>query len=117
MNDTELLAHLSKLELAAMQAAGQDSAVIDQLLADDFFEFGRSGVRWDKAGILAMTRDATTHAEASGFTLTRLGATHALLTYTSTQPGGGSRTLRSSVWSQRDGAWQMVFHQGTPMAT
>lgn len=113
MTDAELLDYLSGLEMRAMRAAGSDNAVIDALLADDFFEFGRSGVRWDKAGILGMTRSAATHAEATGFALTRLGAEHALLTYVSTLPGGGNRTLRSSVWSLRDGAWRMVFRQGT----
>ncbi|MDX2220594.1 MAG: DUF4440 domain-containing protein [Burkholderiales bacterium] len=114
-NDT-LLHHLSQLELRAMRAAGADTSVIEELLADDFFEFGRSGVRWDKAGILGMTRSASTHAEATGFALTRLGAEHALLTYTSTPPDGTQRTLRSSIWSLRDGAWRMVFHQGTAAA-
>lgn len=116
MNDADLLTHLSQLEVKAMHAAGADNAVIDALLADDFFEFGRSGVRWDKAGILGMTRSATTHAEATGFALTRLGVEHALLTYTSSPPDGTQRTLRSSVWSLRAGRWQMVFHQGTTAA-
>lgn len=116
MDDTALLAHLSDLELRAMRAAGADNAVIDALLADDFFEFGRSGARWDKTGILGMSRSANTHAEATGFTLTRLGTEHALLTYTSTPPDGTQPTLRSSIWSLRDGAWRMVFHQGTPAA-
>jgi len=113
MTDAELLIHLSDLELRAMRAAGADNAVIATLLADDFFEFGRSGVRWDKAGILAMQRTTGTHAEASGFALTRLGADHALLTYVSTLPGGGNRTLRSSIWRRSVQGWQMVFHQGT----
>jgi hypothetical protein len=117
MTDAELLQHLSDLELRAMRAAGADNTVIDRLLADDFFEFGRSGKRWDKDGILAMQRTSGTHANASGFALTRLGATHALLTYISTAPGDpASATLRSSVWALRDGGWQMVFHQGTPAA-
>lgn len=116
MNDADLLTHLSRLEVKAMHAAGADNAVIDALLADDFFEFGRSGVRWDKAGIMAMQRQGTHHAEAAGFLLTRLGAEHALLTYTSTPPNGTQQTLRSSVWSLREGRWQMVFHQGTTAA-
>jgi hypothetical protein len=116
MTDAELLAHLSDLEMRAMRAAGSDNTVIEALLADDFFEFGRSGTRWDKAGILAMTRTGGHHAEASDFALTRLGAEHALLTYFSTLPGGGQRTLRSSVWAMREGAWRMVFHQGTTAA-
>ncbi|MBL8516700.1 MAG: DUF4440 domain-containing protein [Betaproteobacteria bacterium] len=116
MDDTELLAHLADLELRAMRAAGADNTVIDALLADDFFEFGRSGVRWDKAGILGMTRTSTTHADATEFALTRLGPDHALLTYTSTPPHGTQHTLRSSIWSLRDGARRLVFHQGTAAA-
>lgn len=118
MTDEELLDHLSTLELSAMRAAGAEPAVIERLLADDFFEFGRSGKRWDKAGILAMQRTRSTHADASGFALTRLGAAHALLTYVSTAPGDpASATLRSSVWALRDDRWRMVFHQGTPAAS
>lgn len=113
MTYAELLTHLSDLELRAMRAAGSDNASIEALLADDFFELGRSGARWNKAGILAMQRTAGTHAEASGFALTRLGAEHALLTYISTVPGGGNRTLRSSIWRHSVRGWQMVFHQGT----
>jgi ribonuclease HI len=114
MKDQELLKHLSELERRAMLAAGADSATIDALLTDDFFEFGRSGKRWDKAGILAMKRDADTHALAADFALTRLGDDHVLLTYVSTLPGGGNQTLRSSIWVRTPEGWRMRFHQGTP---
>lgn len=113
MNDDELLLHLSAMEVQVMQAAGVNAAIIDTLLADDFFEFGRSGKRWDKAGILTMERTAGTHAIARDFALTRLGSEHALLTYTSDASDRGDATLRSSIWSLRDGSWRMVFHQGT----
>lgn len=113
MDDDELLLHLSELEVQVMQAAGVDAAIINALLADDFFEFGRSGRRWDKAGILAMQRGSGTHATARDFALTRLGPEHALLTYTSDVPEKGDASLRSSIWSLRDGQWRMVFHQGT----
>ncbi len=53
--------------------------------------------------------------------LARLLANHlVLLTYTSHIQNAPSapikKALRSSIWRKQDDIWQMVFHQGTPIA-
>jgi len=39
----------------------------------------------------------------------------ALVTYRGHRSGVGT-SLRSSIWREEKGQWQMVFHQGTPAA-
>lgn len=47
-----------------------------------------------------------------------LSATLALATYRLTLSSADgfthTHTLRSSLWRREDGAWRMIFHQGTP---
>ena len=93
---------------------------LSDLLADDFTEFGSSGRRYAKEDILkALAVESDLRFELSDFALRTLAPGVAMATYQvqqSTTSGGPiSRSLRSSIWVLRDGRWQMLFHQGTPM--
>jgi hypothetical protein len=87
-------------------------------LADDFAEFGSSGHAYDKKRILFLLRkQVPTRLQIEEFRAIEISASAALVTYRacseSTRTNAARYSLRSSLWMQRNGAWQMVFHQGT----
>jgi hypothetical protein len=95
---------------------------VGQLLADEFVEFGSSGLAYDKAQIIEALQQETANA-AIRITLTEFAARRLapevfLVTYRTVRQGGPDTApaarLRSSIWKVIDGRWQMVFHQGTP---
>lgn len=89
-----------------------DREEISHLLADDFIEFGASGSIWNKAEVVELLpHEPYIDRTISEFTAKPLSADTALVTYRCHTVS--SRSLRSSIWRQRDGRWQMVFHQGT----
>lgn len=88
------------------------------LLADDFIEFGSSGHALDKRRILFLLRkQQPSHLLIEEFRVIDIGPAAALVTYRACTESGRTTaaqySLRSSLWMQRNGAWQMVFHQGT----
>lgn len=102
------------------QSVRTSRSAVGALLADDFVEFGRSGRVYDKQEIVlslaAEANDAAPELTASGFELKSLADDVVLLTYRTRRVDGEQalHTLRSSIWKRSDGAWRMVFHQGTP---
>ena len=119
MND--LRNHLIALERRLLEPEVRASrAELDHLLADDFLEFGASGVRFGKAEALARLPDEQ-HPEFTNqdFELRQLAPDVALLTYRATlrRPDDPAPrySLRSSLWKKNGEQWQMVFHQGTPL--
>ena len=108
-------AQLENLERSLLQASIRESEHISQLLAEGFIEFGSSGRVFTKEQIIATLREEPTTERSATEMKVQLLAPHvALVTYCAqrhTEPP--VRTLRSSIWEQRQGKWQMVFHQGT----
>ncbi len=93
---------------------------LSQLLAQDFVEIGARGASWDRAEVLAcLPQQEFVQRVLSDFKLTVLADGVVLASYICEVPGeeGPVRSLRSSIWKQIEGRWQMVFHQGTKMAT
>lgn len=97
---------------------------VSDLLADEFFEFGKSGRVYNKQ----ITVDALASEGSSGssivpqvadFSVTSLSSDVVLVTYRSIRVADEAsrnfETLRSSIWKLGSGRWQMVFHQGTPI--
>ncbi|RKS08796.1 hypothetical protein DFP74_4518 [Nocardiopsis sp. Huas11] len=93
-------------------------SLASELLHPDFTEVGRSGRRWDRASILSAlpTMAGSTHqgrVQVSGMTGRALAPGVVHLAY-ATQVEG-VRAWRSSVWLRGgDGAWRVLYHQGTP---
>lgn len=92
---------------------------VERLLHPDFVEFGASGRRWSRDDMVAAIGsmfaddDAPTAREVEAV---RLAESVVLVTYVTEGPRGRAR--RSSVWRKAsDGAWQVYFHQGTPVTT
>ena len=118
--DPDDVARLTALEESLWRPETRfDRDHLEQVLADDFDEFGRSGRHW--------SREASIAAEATAFEtvlplqelrVRALGPDAALLTYRTetTYLGTGLTHVarRSSVWQRIDGAWRLRFHQATP---
>jgi hypothetical protein len=85
------------------------------LLDPEFLEFGSSGRAWDRASTIGTLFPQTLPdpLEFSDWAARPLSEGVVLLTYT--LHGGGRTTRRSSIWHARDGRWQILFHQGTPV--
>jgi hypothetical protein len=86
-----------------------------------FLEVGQSGLQYDKAeSIEGLTSESGTPPEfvISQFQARSLAPQLVLVTYRIAKRTGSSEqvqySLRSSLWQQRSGRWQIVFHQGTP---
>jgi len=92
-------------------------ADFDRLMVADFWEFGASGRRYDRAFILQKLEKippidaAEAGWETSDFHCRRLSADTYLLTYTLDQ--GDRKTRRATIWRSSPEGWQIVYHQGT----
>jgi len=114
--------HILRLEERLLEPAVRlDESILDDLLADDFVEFGASGGVWNKIEVIAGLRHELHLARhITDFALKVLADDVALATYrchaTSAEHKVASVTLRSSIWHKRLERWQLVFHQGTRAA-
>ncbi|MFZ1082797.1 MAG: DUF4440 domain-containing protein [Candidatus Kryptoniota bacterium] len=88
------------------------------LIADDFVEFGSSGLVYNKEQVL----EGLIHVPSLGiimenFQVKQLASNIVLATYRAVKRDDAKLTtmqsLRSSIWRRSDGRWQIVFHQGT----
>lgn len=101
-------------------------AIVAELLAEGFVEFGRSGTIYDDRDKLIAFLAAEKSEEAAPAIISRdyafrpISPDAVLVTYRSIRQSGENgqerHTLRSSIWRRIDGRWQMIFHQGTPTA-
>lgn len=87
--------------------------------ADDFWEVGASGRRYGREFVLNVleARFSAPHDdpwETSDFHCRELGPDTYALTYTLQQNERVTRRL--TIWRKRNGAWQILFHQGTVVA-
>ena len=90
-----------------------------RLLADDFREFGGSGRVFDKGQIIeALQNQPRVQLWLDEFQVKCLAPDLALVTYRGNcrvlETDTVSHSLRSSIWRNRNGRWEVVFHQGTP---
>ena len=91
---------------------------MEKLLDDEFVEIGTSGRAYDRNRIIAsLANERAAHHEAREFQFRWLSDDIVLVMYRATRSdipiGAESHSLRSSLWQWRNGAWKMVFHQGT----
>lgn len=94
-----------------------DIGRMEELLAPDFVEFGRSGRVYRRGDTLAVPRgpiDAV--LPLPGFRVRSLSPEIAQVTYDSAVTYGGvvQHARRSSIWSRAAAGWVLRFHQGTP---
>jgi hypothetical protein len=113
---------LYQLEKRLLQPEVRHSTLaLDELLADDFVEFGSTGDIYDKPAIIrALNAEPEVEIIMTDFKMILLGAETALVTYHavfSDENGTSAKhSLRSSIWRMSGGTWRLVFHQGTPLS-
>ena len=91
---------------------------MDDILAPDFFEFGRSSRVYKREDTLGMpAQPINAKLPLRDFKVRLLDTNVAQVTYVSAVTYDGVEELarRSSIWSRRERGWQLRFHQGTPM--
>lgn len=96
-------------------------AAVEALLAREFVEFGASGTQYGRAEMIELLcaegdEPDDGGLQATDFALTPISSDSVLLTYRTVRKesdGSQRRALRSSIWKQTAGRWQMLFHQGT----
>lgn len=109
---------LERLEESLYRSATRfDPEYMEELLAPDYVEMGTSGRIWTRQQII---RTSPVEIEAKlplpELSVRLVADDVALVTYRSEL---GVELVeaanRSSIWKrERDGAWKLVFHQGTP---
>ena len=106
---------LQELEESMRLPENRVPQVMSRLLADEFVEFGSSGRALTKAECLkAVQAQVPFPMTTSDFNVQMLSASIGLVTYRVHRHSEPPlSTLRSSLWQERNGAWQLVFHQGT----
>ena len=119
MNDDNLGKTMLALELELLSPPVRTSGErLDQLLADEFVEFGASGRIFDKNAMIAMLRQSTSSVifQVNNFRLVTSGEHEVLAAYTLEVRSDAGDVLRksnrSSLWARREGRWQLLFHQG-----
>ena len=113
IEEIELKHHLLKLEEELLKPEIRSHPDrLNQLLADDFFEFGSSGKVWHKEGDY---NNGLSNREMilSEFEIRFLSEAAVLATYRIHDKTRLQKTLRSSIWRNNNGTWKMIFHQGT----
>lgn len=98
-----------EMELVSHSARGSAER-INELLSEDFEEFGSSGKVITKADVLKADGSLPEY-ELSDFSVQILGENAALVKYRASTTGQNS--YRSSVWVNYGNRWQMLHHQST----
>jgi hypothetical protein len=113
---------LRRLEESLWRAETRfDREHMNEVLAPDFFEFGRSGRVYRREDTLDVPADVAAQPinarlPLAKFAVRLIAADVALVTYVSHVTYGEvtEAANRSSLWSRHAGGWRIRFHQGTP---
>ena len=114
MNITDLI---KSLETELLQPKVRKSKErLNELLADDFYEIGESGKQYNKQDILNdLPKQTEVKITIQNFNAVEISPGIVLVTYQAEKELAGNKTssLRSSFWQNKNGKWQITFHQGT----
>lgn len=88
---------------------------LNELLAEDFLEFGSSGEAFGKENVLNRLPSVSKDPgyRLMDFDTRTLGEDVMLTTFKTYMASKDQYALRSSIWKKQNGKWQMTFHQGT----
>ena len=95
-----------------------DRAYMDKTLAQDFFEFGRSGRVYRREDTLNVPFEPSEiRLPLPKFAVRLIAPDVALVTYISEVKFSDvtETANRSSLWSRYPAGWRLRFHQGTPI--
>jgi hypothetical protein len=96
---------------------GTPRSDFERLMAEDFWEIGASGRRYDRATVLDELEKRQKERkpdvfETSEFRCRKLSENVFLFTYVLLQDNQ-RRTNRSTIWQRTPDGWKIIFHQGT----
>ena len=109
---------IKALELELLQPEVRRSKKrLNELIADDFVEISSSGKEYNKADVI---NDLASQNEikfsVQNFSTIEISPETILATYEVEKEISGSNvkvnSSRTSIWKNKDGEWQIVFHQG-----
>ena len=118
MNLTDLIKNLETELLQPEVRKAKER--LNELLADEFIEIGESGKKYNKQEILNDLPEQTEiKFTISNFNAVEVSPDIVLATYQAEEEIAGNKTssLRSSFWQNKNGKWQIIFHQGTLLKT
>jgi ribonuclease HI len=116
----DLVAALRDLEESLWREETRfDRAYMGAVLAPGFLEFGRSGRRYDRDAILAEEHGPIgARLPLEDLSVMFVRPDLAMVTYVNEDEADGyRRSNRMSLWDRAGGRWQLLFHQGTPVAS
>lgn len=92
---------------------------LNDLISDDFIEFGSSGAVYTKGDVLKnLPASPEIRFVMTDFKIKILSSDIVQSTFktekTDIQTGKVTKSLRSSLWRNEGSKWRMLFHQGTP---
>lgn len=113
----DALEQIKNLELDLLSAnVRRDHARLAELIAEDFVEIGASGSVFNKDALLThLPNEREITLKADHINCKPLSPTAILIIYRCihTERDSQSYSRRSSIWSLRNGSWQILYHQGT----
>lgn len=119
MNEKNKIELLRDFELSLVNPYVRKSREeLENLLSDDFVEFGSSGKIYDKkTTIESMLAVSFGEISITGFNARFPSDDIALVTYEAQIRDGKTKyikkSLRSSLWKREKTGWKILFHQGT----
>ena len=96
-----------------------DVAWLAEVIAEDFEEIGASGKIYNATAIMSalLVEDDDSPVRATSFLSRELTPDLVMINYeTSRRTDSVSFVRRTSIWRRRGDSWQIIFHQGTPVA-
>ncbi|HAT7072934.1 TPA: GNAT family N-acetyltransferase [Legionella pneumophila] len=113
LHTEELPKLIYKLELSLLnQTIRQSKSKLNQLIADEFVEFGKSGKVYKQHNILdSLPFEKTRTVSVLDFEVKELSQNVILAMYKAIENDAVS--LRSSIWKLYGDEWRIIFHQGT----
>lgn len=120
LSESALTQHLRDLEEALLSSKVRSSPeILNEILADDFVEFGASGRVYDKQTMIATLIESSRRENFLLLDFRMIACTDEMTTVSydcecrDQENRLVRRSLRSSLWRNTKGKWQLVFHQGT----
>lgn len=111
--DQQTIQHLKLLEKSHISLEVRTSKeALNEILADEFWEVGGSGIIYDKEYCLehgVVLTDMSLHH----YNVQELADGVVFSTYLIEDKTRQRNTWRSSIWKYIDNRWQLFFHQGT----
>ncbi|MCF6777326.1 GNAT family N-acetyltransferase [Thiotrichales bacterium 19X7-9] len=113
----QIVDQLRKLEESLWIAQKRfDYDYMDQILDENFFEYGRSGKIYSRSETIShQYQDISAKIPLENFQIHDINDHVKQVTYISEVGIEKLRANRSSIWINKNNQWKLIFHQGTPI--